>query len=252
MIPKTFAVVLSIALSGCLPTETSPQGAASSGTAAPESVVNNSFYRPNKCMKIFGRSSSADGALLIAQAVQNKVRWYDDVVGVYRLYDGSYGAVADYRGSDTIKSTQEGERSIALSIKRGDYPAGTRCTDGSIFTEYTGKRSSGLDKTNTNKGPSLAEYGAGVLLGAIERAQSPSTNQSSSATGSTSTSTLSCKILCTGQFNAVRGELMINTPYSDNLAAENYAREQAYDYCHALPFFSGGGGSAAPESPTCR
>lgn len=64
-------------------------------------------------MIMFGQASSVEGAVQIAQSVQNEVEWYGDVVGVYRLQDGNYAAVRDFMNEDTIKSTREGEQSIA-------------------------------------------------------------------------------------------------------------------------------------------
>lgn len=154
---------------------------ASQGTVAPTASTvikstSSAYQKPGQCMIMFGQASSVEGAVQIAQSVQNEVEWYGDVVGVYRLQDGNYAAVRDFMNEDTIKSTREGEQSIARLVGFGDYPPQTRCSDGSEIAEYTGIRSFGTK----HEGKDLSIAGAmarGAIAGAAairEAASSPS------------------------------------------------------------------------------
>lgn len=163
---KTLPVLVTLASSACVPTETSAPETSGNRNGGAEISSTSKFLKPKQCMMLFGQSASISGALQIAQGVQNEVKWYGDIVGVYKLANGQYGAVRDYLLEDTIKSTTEGEKSIARQVGFGDYPPSTRCTDGSDLSEYTGQRSMGTK----HEGKDLSIAGL-VVTGMVKGAQ---------------------------------------------------------------------------------
>ena len=163
---RVIAVLALLASSACVPTEISAPETSDNPNGGAKISSNSKFLKPKQCMMLFGQSASISGALQIAQGVQNEVKWYGDIVGVYRLASGQYGAVRDYLLEDTIKSTKEGEKSIARQVSFGDYPPSTRCTDGSDLTEYTGQRSQGTK----HEGKDLSIAGL-VVTGVVKGAE---------------------------------------------------------------------------------
>jgi hypothetical protein len=141
-------------LSGCVETQSETR---QSSSTKPKTETSEKFRQPGVCQVIYGRSTTANGALLIGEAVQKRMGWKKSNIGVYQMFDGSFAAVEDNKYNDSRlrydeQKTAKKQRLVAYRIREGEFPIGTRCTEGADLKDYTGIRVKDTEKPSRGGG----------------------------------------------------------------------------------------------------